>query len=207
MRSAVADDKTKRRPGPARDATAPRVELALLQLAGPAPGTMHPLKEDGTVIGRGDDADLMIVDEGVSRKHAKLLRSSGGLLNVVDLGSTNGVYVNGERVEIAVVQLGDMIELGPDVRLRVVDARMPIGEDTRPVRSAVFELTERQLDIARLVAAGLTNTAIGETLQISPRTVTSHLDHIYTRLGISSRAALATQLAEAGLLRSDGGES
>jgi DNA-binding CsgD family transcriptional regulator/predicted regulator of Ras-like GTPase activity (Roadblock/LC7/MglB family) len=200
----MADDKTKRRPGPARDATAPRVEVALLELAGPSPGTMHRLRDDATVIGRGDDADITLVDEGVSRKHAKLLRSAGGLLNVVDLGSTNGVFVNGEQVEISVVQLGDMLELGPDVRLRVVDARMPVGEDTRPVKSAVFELTDRQLDIARLVAMGLTNTAIGEALQISPRTVTSHLDHIYTRLGISSRAALATQLAEAGLLRDSG---
>ncbi len=206
MPSAVADDKTKRRPGPARDATAPRVELALLVVAGPSPGTMHRLADGSTVIGRGDDADLMLVDEGVSRKHAKLLPSAGGLINVVDLGSTNGVFVNGERVEISVLQLGDMLELGPDVRLRVVDARMPIGEDTRPVRSAVYELTERQLDIARLVAVGLTNTAIAERLQISPRTVTSHLDHIYTRLCINSRAALASQLAEAGLLR-DGGDS
>jgi DNA-binding CsgD family transcriptional regulator len=203
----MADDKTKRRPGPARDATATRVEVALLEIAGPSPGAMHRLGDGATVIGRGDDADIVLVDEGVSRKHAKLLRSSGGLLNVVDLGSTNGVFVNGDRVEISVVQLGDMLELGPDVRLRVVDARMPVGDDTRPVRSAVFELTDRQLDIARLVAAGLTNTAIGETLQISPRTVTSHLDHIYTRLGINSRAALASQLAEAGLLRGEPGDS
>jgi len=201
----MADDKTKRRPGPTRDTAASRIELALFELAGPHPGAVHRLGEGATILGRGDDADLVLEDEGVSRKHAKLLRSTGGFLNVVDLGSTNGVFVNGERVELAVVQLGDVLELGPDVRLRVVDARATIADP--PARTPVLELTDRQLDIARLVAAGLTNTSIAERLQISPRTVTSHLDHIYTRLGIGSRAALVSQLAAAGLLREPGTES
>jgi DNA-binding CsgD family transcriptional regulator len=53
------------------------------------------------------------------------------------------------------------------------------------------DLTSRQLEIATLVAAGLPNAEIAERLFLSVRTVTSHLDHIYTRLGIGSRAALA----------------
>ena len=53
------------------------------------------------------------------------------------------------------------------------------------------DLTPRQLEIADLVAAGLSNAEIAERLFLSIRTVTSHLDHIYTRLGIGSRAALA----------------
>jgi DNA-binding CsgD family transcriptional regulator len=200
------DDKTKRRPSPARETPASRMELALFELAGPRPGAIHRLAEGATIIGRGEEADLVLADDGVSRKHVKLLRSAGGVLNVVDLGSTNGVFVNGERIELAVVQLGDVLELGPDVRLRVVDARAAMPDEQRAARPAVLELTDRQLDIARLVAAGLTNTSIAERLQISPRTVTSHLDHIYTRLGISSRAALASRLVEAGLLREPGTE-
>ena len=46
-------------------------------------------------------------------------------------------------------------------------------------------------EVAELVAAGLTNREIGARLYISIRTVTSHLDHIYTKLGLSSREALA----------------
>lgn len=64
-------------------------------------------------------------------------------------------------------------------------------------------LTARQREIAELVAAGLSNAEIAERLFVSVRTVTTHLDHIYTRLGLSSRAALATWLAEARL--ADGG--
>jgi DNA-binding NarL/FixJ family response regulator len=46
----------------------------------------------------------------------------------------------------------------------------------------------------------MTNAAIAEALCISPRTVASHLDHIYSRLDLRSRAALTRWLADAGLL-------
>jgi len=51
-------------------------------------------------------------------------------------------------------------------------------------------LTRREREVALLVADGLTNAAIAERLVLSIRTVTSHLDHAYTKLGIGSRAAL-----------------
>jgi DNA-binding CsgD family transcriptional regulator/tetratricopeptide (TPR) repeat protein len=62
--------------------------------------------------------------------------------------------------------------------------------------SSEAELTQRQLEVAQLVAKGLSNAEIAEHLFVSVRTVTSHLDHIYTRLGIDSRAALATHVTE-----------
>jgi DNA-binding CsgD family transcriptional regulator len=56
-------------------------------------------------------------------------------------------------------------------------------------------LSPRELEVALLVAEGLTNAEIAERLTVSVRTVTSHLDHIYTRLGINSRVALARYVA------------
>jgi DNA-binding CsgD family transcriptional regulator len=56
--------------------------------------------------------------------------------------------------------------------------------------------------VARLVAAGLTNAEVAGELFISPRTVSTHLDRIYARLGLSSRAALTRYLADSGLLDS-----
>ncbi len=198
----MADDKTKRRPGPPRGSAQPAFEPGLLVVAGPGRGELHRLVSAQTVIGRGEEADLRLDDDGVSRKHAKLIRAAGGLVNVMDLGSTNGVFVNGAKVDLGLLQLGDTLELGPDVQLRLVDAATATAVPTSG--AATLGLTDRQLDIARLVATGLTNAAIAERLQISPRTVTSHLDHVYTRLGISSRAALVTQLAAAGLLSEPG---
>ncbi len=60
----------------------------------------------------------------------------------------------------------------------------------------------RELEIVQLVAEDLTNAEIAERLIISPRTVTTHLDRVYTRLGINSRTALVRYAIEAGLLPS-----
>jgi len=56
------------------------------------------------------------------------------------------------------------------------------------------DLTERELQVARLVAEGLSNPEIAERLFVSTRTVTTHLTHIYRRLGLSGRTALAHYL-------------
>jgi DNA-binding CsgD family transcriptional regulator len=75
--------------------------------------------------------------------------------------------------------------------LRSVGATVPRGR--RPDQAV---LTQRQLEVAELVATGMSNAQIAERLFVSIRTVTAHLDHIYTRLGINSRAALATHVTE-----------
>ena len=55
-------------------------------------------------------------------------------------------------------------------------------------------LTEREVQILRLVADGRTNTAIARGLEVSPRTVAKHLEHIYRKLGVSSRAAAVSRM-------------
>lgn len=52
-------------------------------------------------------------------------------------------------------------------------------------------LTDRQVEVLRLVARGLSNRAIGELLVISPRTAEHHVQDVYARIGVSSRAAAA----------------
>jgi DNA-binding CsgD family transcriptional regulator len=61
-------------------------------------------------------------------------------------------------------------------------------------------LSRRELEVARLIADGLTTAQIAERLVISPYTAATHLHRIYERLGINSRAALTRYMAEAGLL-------
>ena len=55
-------------------------------------------------------------------------------------------------------------------------------------------LTSRELEIAGLVGEGLSNRQIAERLVISKRTVDAHIEHIYGKLGVSSRVALASWL-------------
>jgi hypothetical protein len=77
-------------------------------------GRTEVLAGEGAVLGRSREADVVIDDPNVSRRHAEL-RPSGGSWTVRDLGSTNGVKVNGRRVDPARAQSlkrGDVIELG-----------------------------------------------------------------------------------------------
>jgi DNA-binding CsgD family transcriptional regulator len=59
--------------------------------------------------------------------------------------------------------------------------------------AAPSELTGREAQILQLVAAGRTNTAIARTLEVSPRTIAKHLEHIYRKLGVTSRAAAVSR--------------
>jgi DNA-binding CsgD family transcriptional regulator len=63
--------------------------------------------------------------------------------------------------------------------------------------SGPADLTEREIQILRLVADGRTNASIAHALEVSPRTVAKHLEHIYRKLGVSSRAAAVSHITMA----------
>ncbi len=80
-------------------------------------GTRQPLTPPGLVIGRGTDADVRINDPGVSRRHVEfqvLPKTGGDDLDIVvkDLGSTNGVLVDGHRVTRVAVRDGSVVRIG-----------------------------------------------------------------------------------------------
>ena len=66
------------------------------------------------------------------------------------------------------------------------------GERRRPSRGWA-SLTPTEVDVARLVSEGLSNKDIATQLFVSPRTVQSHLTHVYTKLALTSRVQLAQQ--------------
>jgi hypothetical protein len=74
-------------------------------------GTRHPLRAPGLVVGRGTEADLRINDPGVSRRHVEFM-VNGDDLEVVDLGSTNGMLVNGSKVGRAGLRDGTEVKIG-----------------------------------------------------------------------------------------------
>ena len=65
--------------------------------------------------------------------------------------------------------------------------------NTRPASLAA--LTDREIQVLELVALGRTNAAIAHALDVSPRTIAKHLEHIYRKLGVASRAAAAARSA------------
>jgi len=79
-------------------------------------GTRHPLDTD-VVIGRGTEADLRINDPGVSRRHVEFRVRGGAIprIEVHDLGSTNGMLVNGQKMASAVLDDGSQVRIGNTV--------------------------------------------------------------------------------------------
>jgi FHA domain-containing protein len=74
-------------------------------------GTRFEVKQRRVVIGRSRDCDIQLSDTNVSRRHAEL-RQEGASYWIVDLGSTNGLEVNGKRVKRAKLNDGDTITVG-----------------------------------------------------------------------------------------------
>ena len=83
-------------------------------------------------------------------------------------------------------------------RLRDLGIRVPLGQRDA-TRSNPAGLTARQLEVLRLVAAGLTNTEIAERLVVSQRTAEHHVAAVLTKLGVTSRRAAARRAVELGL--------
>jgi hypothetical protein len=86
---------------------APQREVVTLTVA----GRTHEVTKASVVLGRSREADVRVADVSVSRRHAELRQEGAGYW-IVDLGSTNGLEVNGKRVDRARIRDGDLITLG-----------------------------------------------------------------------------------------------
>jgi hypothetical protein len=101
---------------------------ALRFISGKYQGGEYPLAEgQEIVIGRSSELDMVLVEEMVSRKHARIALT-GGTISIEDLGSTNGTFVNGEKVQAGTLREGDRVLIGTNI-LKVVSA--PVDADAR----------------------------------------------------------------------------
>jgi pSer/pThr/pTyr-binding forkhead associated (FHA) protein len=99
--------------------------FALRFISGKYQGGEYPLADAGElVIGRSSELDMVLIEDMVSRKHAKLIVAPGGI-TIADLGSTNGTFVNGEKVGRAQLKEGDRILIGTNILKLVAVARQP----------------------------------------------------------------------------------
>lgn len=103
------------------------------------------------------------------------------------IGDTDGAAMERRAAQATLDRLAT--ESGAGTTARHAAPHLPAG------------LTEREVEVLVLVAQGRTNRAIAEALFISEKTVTSHLTHIFTKLGVSSRAAATAFAYEHGLSR------
>lgn len=116
-------------------------DLSLLPLltvvSGPMQGASFRLRSETCVIGRDDGVEILVEDVRVSRRHAVIERD-GRRLTLADAGSTNGTWLNGERLTgAAELHDGDRIRLG-GLELRFYD---PASASTEPVGAAIRRLS------------------------------------------------------------------
>jgi DNA-binding NtrC family response regulator len=109
--------------------------------------SMFHLPQTGVVeIGRALDADLVVQDGAASRRHAKIM-TNDGIARVIDLGSYNGTYVNGERVEGSrPIASGDVISIGEVTLILHGSRKQPAGHpvlDPMQLRQRLEEELER----------------------------------------------------------------
>ena len=102
---------------PESDREQRRNRAYLVVLAGVSAGEMFKITAEKTLIGRGAHVSLRITDDGVSREHCQLLRE-GDRIMLDDLGSTNGTFCNGVRVDRRELVDGDKIMVGSTTILK-----------------------------------------------------------------------------------------
>jgi len=118
--AAMRDDGMLTLPGrPGMNTQADRLVL----MAGPGQGQEFVLSAPRVVLGRGEECEISINHPSVSRVHAEIRRVGDGHYEMVDLGSANGVRVNGVELPSSMLDARDVIELG-DVLLKF----LPAGE-------------------------------------------------------------------------------
>lgn len=115
-------------------------QYQLVMHSGPTPGKVFPLEGDVITIGREAGNGIIINDAEVSRKHTQFV-FQGGKVIVTDLGSTNGTFVDGQRLTGQhILQSGQIISLGEQISL-LFEAVIPVDPNAtmmstgRPLRS------------------------------------------------------------------------
>lgn len=141
--------------------------FALRFISGKYQGGEFPLPETGEiVVGRSSELDMVLVEDMVSRRHAKIT-VTGGQIFLQDLGSTNGSFVNGEKIKRARLNEGDRILIGTSI-IKVVATDAPqnlshakarledvaAGKRTSQVRTMTGSIAEVPLpDLLQLFSA------------------------------------------------------
>ena len=142
----------------------PRVplnQLALRFISGKYQGGEFPLTErTEIVVGRSSDLDMVLVEDMVSRRHARIVCSDVEIM-IEDLGSTNGTFVNGEKIKRTNLKEGDRVLIGTSI-LKVVVTDPVNGAARRPVA----EQPQRATQSGRTMSGSIDEIPLPDLLQL-----------------------------------------
>ena len=161
------------------------------------------LKSGSYVLGRSSKCDIVLRDSSITRRHARIVVRRDGTIEVTDLGSRNGVFVNDELVESAIVTQGDRIRLGtitcriaarPQQPLQKAECEcdevptLPCPPQNEQEENAQVRLTAKKQAIAELLAKGYRQDRIAEIRGISFHTAHNHIREMYVAFKVTNLA-------------------
>jgi Domain of unknown function (DUF4388)/Inner membrane component of T3SS, cytoplasmic domain len=151
--------------------------FALKFISGKYQGGEFPLKGDKQlIIGRSSELDMVLVEDMVSRKHAKITIESGRI-SIEDLGSTNGTFVNGEKVKTARLKEGDRILIGTSI-LKLVK------QGANSAQLSDDQIKQQLEQVAAVQSARQTRTAMTGKLEEVPLPDLLQLFHTSKKNGV-----------------------
>src|SRR5271170_5632850 len=150
---------------------APRTDVrsyVLRFISGKYQGGEFPIVADKQIlIGRSSDLDMVLVEDMVSRKHARIAMQQDQIW-IEDLGSTNGTFVNGEKIKRARLKEGDRVLIGTSI-LKVIagDATSPAARDEAQVKQNLENVAAaRRTSQARTMSGSIEEVPLPDLLQL-----------------------------------------
>jgi pSer/pThr/pTyr-binding forkhead associated (FHA) protein len=175
-------------------------DLFLLQQSHVKPVRRFLLSDGRFVVGRSADCDIVVDHATVSRRHCEIWVSSGSI-NVYDLGSRNGTYIDDRPViQCPVIRQGQHLRCGnvsfvlsldrakeaePDSEVQTTDC-----VESEKARSATVQISAAQNRVLEQLLKGQSDKEIAKRLHISPKTVHLHVQAIFRAHGVHSRPEL-----------------
>jgi pSer/pThr/pTyr-binding forkhead associated (FHA) protein len=145
----------------------PSSGFALRFISGKYQGGEYPLpSEKEIVIGRGGELDIVLVEDMVSRKHAKIMTQQGKIV-IQDLGSTNGTFVNGEKIKRARLKEGDRVLIGTSIlKLIIASDASNVGATKEELNASLDALGKKQAHKADVTSGRIDDLPLPDMLTL-----------------------------------------
>lgn len=142
-------------------------QFALRFISGKYQGGEFPLRKNREIIiGRSSDLDMVLVEDMVSRRHAKISTTDSEIF-ISDMGSTNGTFVNGEKVSRSRIQEGDRILVGTSIiKMVAVDPSTPAHQSEAEARRRLEAGANRQGTVGRPMSGVIEEIPLPDLLQL-----------------------------------------
>jgi pSer/pThr/pTyr-binding forkhead associated (FHA) protein len=146
-------------------------------------GTFFPVHQGDSLLGRSPECLIVLPSERVSREHAVVRRIHCGL-EIEDLGSRNGTWVNGNRIRRAtVLQQGDEVQLGDDVLEVVLKPNAQIPVTVSGVTTSLSEEASRQRNVLEQVEFDMSQLGPADDYCAAARRMRTVIDTLMASLG------------------------